>query len=108
MKPKWIPPKGVTQLTYNVCFEDIKRLEYLTNAAKTRKEEFLQTIVRVKCGKQSDTNYKKWDIGNSVIVNFNHKGTHVYMQLSHIQRVFAANFGIGYKLLVFTIKELPK
>lgn len=110
MRPNWTPPKGVIQLTYNVCFEDIKRLEYLTNAAKERKEEFLQTIVRIKCGKQSDHNYKKWDHDpeSLYILNFNHNGIHVYMRLRHVVRVFNPDFGIGYKILAYTIKELPK
>lgn len=110
MKPKWIPPKGITQLTYNIRFEDIKRLEYLTNIAKESEEEFFQTIVRIKCGKQSDSNYKKWDHDpeSTYILNFIHNGTHVYMRLKYVTRVFNPNFGIGYKILAYTIKTLPK
>lgn len=106
MKANYTPPKGVTQLTYNVSLEEITRLAALDQRSKTISEIPLQTIVRIKCGKQSDSNFKK--LGTDNILNFNYKGTHVYMQLRSIARTFNRDSGIFYKILAFTIKELPK
>lgn len=101
MKANYTPPKGVTQLTYNVSLKGITRLKALDERSKA--------IVRVKCGKQSDSNYKKWFMSsNKHIANFNYKGIHVYMEIKHIVKIFNQDFGICYKILAFTIKELPK
>lgn len=110
MKANYVPPKGVTQLTYNVSLEEIKRLIALDQRSKVISEIPFQAIVKVKCGKQSDSNYKKWnhDIKPNYILNFNHKKIHVYMQLRSMVRVFNRDLGICYKILAFTIKELPK
>lgn len=110
MKANYTPPKGVTQLTYNVGLKEIKRLMALDQRAKVIDEYPFQAIVRIKCGKQSDLNYKKWDhdIKSTYILNFNHKGIHVYMELGSMVRAFNQDFGICYKILAFTIKELPK
>lgn len=110
MKANYVPPKGVIQLTYNVSLEEIKRLMALDQRSKVISEIPFQAIVKVKCGKQSDSNYKKWnhDTKPNYILNFNNKGIHVYMQLRNMVRVFNRNFGIYYKILAFTIKELPK
>lgn len=110
MKANYVPPKGVIQLTYNVILEEIKRLMALDQRSKVISEIPFQAIVKVKCGKQSDSNYKKWnhDTKPKYILNFNHKGIHVYMQLRSMVRVFNRDLGICYKILAFTIKELPK
>ena len=110
MKANYVPPKGVIQLTYNVSLEEIKRLIALDQRSKVISEIPFQAIVKVKCGKQSDSNYKKWDHDTkpNYILNFNHKGIHVYMQLRSMVRVFNRDLGICYKILAFTIKELPK
>ena len=104
MKANYIPPKGVTQLTYNVSLKEITRLKALSEIP-------FQAIVKVKCGKQSDSNYKKWDCDTKqtkYILNFYHKGIHVYMQLRSMVRTYGLNYGLYYKILAFTIKELPK
>ena len=110
MKANYVPPKGVIQLTYNVSLEEIKRLMALDQRSKVISEVPFQAIVKVKCGKQSDSNYKKWnhDTKLKYILNFNYKGIHVYMQLISMARVFNRDLGICYKILAFTIKELPK
>ena len=110
MKANYVPPKGVTQLTYNVSLEEIKRLMSLDQRSKVISEIPFQAIVKVKCGKQSDSNYKKWnhDTKPNYILNFNYKKNHVYMQLRSMVRVFNRDLGICYKILAFTIKELPK
>ena len=110
MKVNYTPPKGVTQLTYNVSLKEITRLKAIDERSKVIDEYPFQAIVRVKCGKQSDLNYKKWnhDTESTYILNFNHKGIHVYMQLRSMVRVYSQDFGICYKILAFTIKELPK
>lgn len=110
MKANYTPPKGVTQLTYNVSLKEITRLKALDERSKVIDEYPFQAIVRVKCSKQSDSNYKKWDHDTkpTYILNFNHKGIHVYMQLRSMVRVYSQDFGICYKILAFTIKELPK
>ena len=110
MKANYVPPKGVIQLTYNISLEKIKRLMALDERSKVISEIPFQAIVKVKCGKQSDSNYKKWDHSTkpNYILNFNHKGIHVYMQLRSMVRVFNRDLGICYKILAFTIKELPK
>ena len=110
MKANYVPPKGVIQLTYNVSLEEIKRLMALDQRSKVISEIPFQAIVKVKCGKQSDSNYKKWnhDTKPNYILNFNNKKIHVYMQLSSMVRVFNRDLGICYKILAFTIKELPK
>lgn len=109
MKANYIPPKGVTQLTYNVGLQEITRLTALDQRSKTISEIPFHTVVRVKCGKQSDSNYKKWSTNlGQYILNFNHKGTHVYMQAVSMIRVFSQDLGICYKILAFTIEELPK
>lgn len=110
MKANYVPPKGVTQLTYNISLEEIKRLMALDQRSKVISEIPFQAIVKVKCGKQSDSNYKKWnhDTKPNYILNFNHKKIHVYMQLRSMLRVFNKDLGIYYKILAFTIKELPK
>lgn len=110
MKANYTPPKGVTQLTYNVSLKEITRLKALDERSKVIDEYPFQAIVRVKCGKQSDLNYKKWDhdTKSTYILNFNHKGIHVYMKLRSVVRVYNQDFGICYKILAFTIKELPK
>ena len=61
MKANYVPPKGVIQLTYNVSLEEIKRLMVLDQRSKVISEIPFQAIVKVKCGKQSDSNYKKWN-----------------------------------------------
>ena len=75
MKANYTPPKGVTQLTYNVSLEEITRLMALDQRSKVISEIPFQAIVKVKCGKQSDSNYKKWDHDTkpNYILNFNHK-----------------------------------
>ena len=110
MKANYVPPKGVIQLTYNVSLEEIKRLMALDQRSKVISEIPFQAIVKVKCGKQSDSNYKKWnhDTKPNYILNFNNKGIHVYMQLRSMVRVFNKDLAICYKILAFTIKELPK
>lgn len=110
MKADWTPPRGVIKLTYSVNKKEIERLSQINEYAKSSRESFIQAIVRIKCGKQSDSNYKKWDhdTESTYILNFNHKGTHVYMKLRSVIRVFSQDFGICYKILAFTIKELPK
>ena len=111
MKANYIPPKGVTQLTYNVSLKEITRLKALDERSKTISEIPFQAIVKVKCGKQSDSNYKKWDCNTKptkYILNFYHKGIHVYMQLRSMVRTYGLNYGLYYKILAFTIKELPK
>ena len=110
MKANYVPPKGVIQLTYNVNLEEIKRLMALDQRSKVISEIPFQAIVKVKCGKQSDSNYKKWnhDTKPNYILNFNNKKIHVYMQLRSMVRVFSRDLGICYKILSFTIKELPK
>lgn len=110
MKANYVPPKGVIQLTYNVSLEEIKRLMTLDQRSKVISEIPFQAIVKVKCGKQSDSNYKKWnhDTKPNYILNFNNKKIHVYMQLRSMVRVFNRDLGICYKILAFTIKELPK
>lgn len=110
MKANYVPPKGVIQLTYNVSLEEIKRLMALDQRSKVISEIPFQAIVKVKCGKQSDSNYKKWDHSTNpnYILNFNYKRVHVYMQLRSMVRVFNRDLGICYKILAFTIKELPK
>ena len=110
MKANYTPPKGMTQLTYNVGLQEITRLTALDQRSKTISELPFQAVVKVKCGKQSDSNYKKWDHDTkpTYILNFYHKGTHVYMQLRSMVRVYNQDFGICYKILAFTIKELPK
>ncbi len=110
MKANYVPPKGVIQLTYNVSLEEIKRLMALDQRSKVISKIPFQAIVKVKCGKQSDSNYKKWnhDTKPNYILNFNNKGIHVYMQLRSMVRVFNRDLGICYKILAFTIKELPK
>ena len=110
MKANYVPPKGVIQLTYNVSLEEIKRLMALDQRSKVISEIPFQAIVKVKCGKQSDSNYKKWnhDTKPNYILNFNQKKIHGYMQLRSMVRVFNRDLGICYKILAFTIKELPK
>lgn len=110
MKANYVPPKGVIQLTYNISLEEIKRLMALDQRSKVISEIPFQAIVKVKCGKQSDSNYKKWnhDTKPNYILNFNNKGVHVYMQLRSMVRVLNRDLGICYKILAFTIKELPK
>ena len=110
MKANYVPPKGVIQLTYNVSLEEIKRLMALDQRSKVISEIPCQAIVKVKCGKQSDSNYKKWnhDTKPNYILNFNNKKIHVYMQLRSMVRVFNRDLGICYKILAFTIKELLK
>ena len=110
MKANYVPPKGVIQLTYNVSLEEIKRLMALDQRSKVISKIPFQAIVKVKCGKQSDSNYKKWnhDTKPNYILNFNNKKIHVYMQLRSMVRVFNRDLGICYKILAFTIKELPK
>ena len=110
MKANYVPPKGVIQLTYNVSLEEIKRLMALDQRSKVISEIPFQAIVKVKCGKQSDSNYKKWnhDTKPNYILNFNNKKIHVYMQLRSMVRVLNRDLGICYKILAFTIKELPK
>ena len=111
MKANYIPPKGVTQLTYNVGLKEITRLKALDERSKVISEYPFQAVVKVKCGKQSDSNYKKWDYDTkptTYILNFNHKGIHVYMQLKSMARIYSLNSGLYYKILAFTIKELPK
>lgn len=108
MNALYTPPKGVIQLSYTVSKKEIDRLAQINERAKSSREPFLQAIVRINCNKQSDNNYKKWDVGDYTIVNFMHKGIHVYMHLYHIQRIFAVDFGIGYKLIAYTLEELPK
>lgn len=108
MKAKYTPPKGIKQLTYNVSKKEIDRLLEVHKQGLYSRMDWLETIVKIHCGKQSDANYEKWITNNRVIVNFNHNGIHVYMRLLHITRIHAIYFGIGYKLLVCTIKELPK
>lgn len=58
MKANYTPPKGVTQLTYNVSLKEITRLKALDERSKVIDEYPFQAIVRVKCSKQSDSNYK--------------------------------------------------
>ena len=109
MKANYTPPKGVTQLTYNVSLKEITRLIALNERSKVIDEYPFQAIVRVKCSKQSDSNYKKWFMSsNQNIANFNYKGIHVYMEVKSITSIFNQDFGICYKILVDTIKELPK
>lgn len=110
MKANWTPPKMVIQLTYRVSEKEIERLVQINERAKSSREAFFQAIVRIKCGKQTDLNYKKWDHDpeSTYILNFYHNKIHVYMKLKHVIRVFNPNFGIGYKILAYTIKELPK
>lgn len=110
MKANYVPPKGVIQLTYNVSLKEIKRLMVLDQRSKVISEIPFQAIIKVKCGKQSDSNYKKWnhDTEPNYILNFNHKGIHVYMKLRSMIRVFNRDIGICYMILAFTIKELPK
>ena len=111
MKANYTPPKGVTQLTYNVGLKEITRLKALDERSKVISEYPFQAVVKVKCGKQSDSNYKKWDYDTkptTYILNFNHKGTHVYMQLKSMARIYSLNSGLYYKILAFIIKELPK
>ena len=111
MKANYVPPKHITQLTYNVSLKEIKRLGIFDETSKSINEyKFNKTIVNIKCGKQSDHNYKKWDSDTNriYILNYNHKGIHVYMRLLYITRVSSKEFGLRYKILVSTIKELPK
>lgn len=111
MKANYVPPKDVTQLTYNVSLQEITRLKAFDQRSKVINEHiFNKTIVNIKCGKQSDHNYKKWDSDTNriYILNFNHKGIHVYVRLLHITRVSSKEFGLRYKILVSAIKELPK
>lgn len=109
MKANWTPPKTVIQLTYRVSKKEIERLAQIDECAKSR-ETFFQAIVRIKCGKQTDLNYKKWDHNpeSAYILNFYHDKIHVYMKLKHVIRVFNSDFGLGYKIFAYTIKELPK
>lgn len=109
MKANYTPPKGVVQLTYNVSLKEITRLKALDERSKVIDEYPFQAIVRVKCSKQSDSNYKKWFMSsNKHIANFNYKGIHVYMEIKSIVGIFNQDFGICYKILASTIKELPK
>lgn len=109
MKANYTPPKGIVQLTYNVSSKEITRLKALDERSKTISEYPFQAVVRVKCGKQSDYNYKKCIRSlYPCIANFTHNGIHVYMKVRCMTRVFSQNLGICYKILVDTIKELPK
>ena len=108
MKADWTPPRGVIKLTYSVSKKEIERLSQINERAKSSREPFMQAIIRIKCNKQSDANYKKWDVGDITIVNFIHKDKHVYMRLLNISRIYNFEFGIGYKLFAYTIGELPK
>ena len=111
MKANYVPPKGVIQLTYNVSLKEITRLKKIAKGSKTEEEKFgIAAIVSVKCGKQSDNNYEKWDIASEpvCILNFYNKGIHVYMKCVYITRSFSKDFGIRYKIATSTIKELPK
>ena len=83
-------------------------MSQINERAKSSRDPFMQAIIRIKCNKQSDANYKKWDAGDITIVNFIHKDKHVYMRLLNISRIYNFEFGIGYKLFVYTIGELPK
>jgi hypothetical protein len=111
MKANYTPPEGVIQLTYNVSLKEITRLKKIIEEAKSRDgmlDKF--AVVSIKCGKQSDSNYKKWynDTELVYILNFNYKEIHVYMKLVHIIRAFSRDSGIRYKIIANTIKELPK
>lgn len=110
MKANWTPPKAVIQLTYRVSKKEIERLAQIDECVKSRREKCFQATVRIKCGKQADSNYKKWDHDpeSMYILNFYHDKIHVYMKLGHVMRIFHSDFGIGYKLFAYTIKELPK
>ena len=111
MKANYVPPKGVIQLTYNVSLKEITRLKKIAEGSKTEEEKFgIAAIVSVKCGKQSDNKYEKWDIASDpiCILNFYHKGIHVYMKCVYITRSFSKDFGIRYRIAISTIKELPK
>lgn len=108
MKADWTPPRGVIKLTYSVSKKEIERLSQINERAKSSGEPFMQAIIRIKCNKQSDANYKKWDAGDITIVNFIHKDKHVYMRLFNVARIFSLEFEIGYKLFAYTIGELPK
>ena len=70
----------------------------------------LQAFIRINCSKQSDINYKKWDddLTSTYILNFYHKRIHVYMKLKDMIKMFDKRTGIYYKILAYTIKELPK
>lgn len=108
MKADWTPPRGVIKLTYSVSKKEIERLSQINERAKSSREPFMQAIIKIKCNKQSDSNYKKFDVGDITIVNFIHKDKHVYMRLLNISRIFSLELGIGYKLFAYTIGELPK
>lgn len=109
MKANYTPPKGIIQLTYNVSSKEITRLKALDERSKAISEYPFQAVVRVKCGKQSDRNYKKCIIAlYPCIANFTHNGIHVYMKVKSMIRIFSQDSGICYKILVDTIKELPK
>ena len=111
MKANYVPPKGVIQLTYNVNLQEITRLKAFDERSKVINEHLLnKTIVYIKCCKQSDHNYKKWDNDTNriYILNFNHKGIHVYARLLYICRTFSKEFGIRYKISALAIEELPK
>lgn len=103
MKANWIPPKGITQLTYYVSKKEFERLTILQ-----AKEIGYNIVVKIHCGKQSDKNYSKWEPGHYTIANFSYKGMHIYMALYHIQPIYKRDFGLGYKLAAFIIKDLPK
>lgn len=111
MKTNYIPPKGVTQLTYNVSRRMISRLALFNQTSKSIDGYIpLKVSIEVKCGKQSDFNYKKWDsdLTSTYILNFNYKGIHVYMKLKDMVKMYNKEVGIYYKILAHTIKELPK
>ena len=109
MKANYTPPKGIVQLTYNVSSKEITRLKALDERSKVISKYPFQAVVRVKCGKQSDHNYKKGIVAlYHCIANFTHNGIHVYMKVRHMTRIFSQDSGICYKILVDTIKELPK
>ena len=111
MKANYTPPKGVTQLTYNVSLSLIKRLALFNQRSKSPTGYCpLKISIEVKCGKQSDFNYKKWDcdLTSTYILNFNYKGIHVYMKLKDMIKMYNRELGIYYKILAYTIDELPK
>lgn len=114
MKANYTPPKGVVQLTYNISLKEIKRLELFHQRSKFKEVDGwwcpLKVSIEVRCGKQSDSNYKKWiyNLTSTHILNFNYKKIHVYMRLEDMTKMYNRKLGIYYKIFASTIDKLPK
>lgn len=106
MRPLYIPPKGVIQLSYIVSEELIEELKKFSE-----KDIRNVRIVRIRLTHQSDKDFCKYTERypfDMVIGNFMNKSSHVYLQVLEIQRVFNLVDGAHYKIAVAPLKQLPK